>query len=94
VNAPPTILNLRVTSPRRRPLHLWLPLFLLWPPALVLGALALVVALLADGMSLVVGGRYHHYALLLVRAFQALGETRGTVVRVDSEETTVDLTVR
>ena len=37
MKVPPLLLDLTVVSPRRRPLHLWLPLVLLWPLALVLG---------------------------------------------------------
>ena len=29
MNLPPMVLNLRAASPQRRPVHLWLPLFLL-----------------------------------------------------------------
>jgi hypothetical protein len=94
MSVPPLVLHLRVTSPRRRPVRLWLPLFLLWPLALVLGALALLVAAVADGVLFALGRRYHHYTALLLRSFEVLGETRGTAIRVDSEKATVDLTVR
>ena len=94
MNLPPMVLNLRVASPQRRPVHLWLPLFLLWPFALVLGALALGVALVADGVLLLRGRRYHHYTVLLARVFAALGETSGTVIRFSNEKTAVDMTVQ
>ena len=93
MNLPPMILNLRVASPQRRPVHLWLPLFLLWPFALVLGALALGVALVADGVLLLRGRRYHHYTVLLVRSFEALTAARGTVIHIDNEKTAVHVTV-
>ena len=94
MNVPPMVLHLRVASPKRRPVRLWLPLFLLWPFALVLGALALLVAIIADGVLFALGRRYHHYSVLLVRSFQALGDTRGTVIRIDNEKATVDVTVQ
>jgi hypothetical protein len=94
MNVPPMVLNLRVVSPQRRPVHLWLPLFLLWPLALVLGALALLLTIVADGVLLVLGRRYHHYSVLLVRSFATLGETRGMVIRFSNEKTAVDMTVQ
>jgi hypothetical protein len=94
MNVPPMVLNLRVVSPQRRPVHLWLPLFLLWPLALVLGALSLLLTIVADGVLLVLGRRYHHYSVLLVRSFATLGETRGMVIRFSNEKTAVDMTVQ
>ena len=61
---------------------------------LVLGVLALVFTIVADIVLLVLGRRYHHYTVLLVRSFAALGETRGMVIRVSNEKTTVDMTVQ
>jgi hypothetical protein len=94
MNVPPMILNLRVVSPHRRPVHLWLPLFLLWPFALVLGVLALLVAIVADGVLFLRGRRYHHYTVLLARSFAVLGGTRGTVIRFSNQKTAVDMTVQ
>jgi len=94
MKVPPMILNLRVVSPQRRPVHLWLPLFLLWPLALVVGALALLVAIVADGVLFLRGRRYHHYTALLVRSLAVLGETRGTVIRFSNQKTAVDMTVQ
>jgi hypothetical protein len=91
---PPAILDLRVASPDRRPVHLWLPLFLLWPLALVLGVLALVLTILADIVLLLMGQRYHRYTVLLVRSFGALCDTRGMVVRVNDNKAAVDMTVQ
>jgi hypothetical protein len=93
MNVPPMILDLTVASSSRRPVHLWLPLFLLWPLALALGVLALALTIVADAVLLLLGQRYHHYTLLLVRSFEALGETRGMVIRVSNEKTAVDMTV-
>ena len=94
MNAPPMILDLKVTSPERNPVHVWLPLFLLWPFFLALGALALVFTVFADLVLLLLGQRYHHYTILLARAFAALGETRGMVIRVKDDKATVDMTVQ
>ena len=94
MNVPPLVLDLRVVRPERRPVHLWLPLFLLWPLALVLGVLALVLTIVADGVLFVLGRRYHHYTILLVRSFATLGETRGMVIRFSNEKTAVDMTVQ
>jgi len=94
MNVPPMVLDLMVASSHRRPVHLWLPLFLLWPLALALGVLALVLAIVADGVLFVLGRRYHHYTVLLVRSFAALGETRGMVIRFSNQKTAVDMTVQ
>jgi len=91
---PPVILDLHVTSPDHRPVHLWLPLFLLWPFALALGVLALVLTILVDAVLLVAGQRYHHYTFLLVRSFGALCQTRGMVLRFSDRKATVDMTVQ
>ena len=48
MNVPPMILDLKVASPDRHPVHVWLPLFLLWPLILALGVVALVLTILAD----------------------------------------------
>jgi len=93
MKVPPLLLDLRVVSPRRRPLHLWLPLVLLWPLALVLGALALLIAIVTDGVLLALGRRYHHYTILLVRSSAVICETRGTVIRFSNATTAVDMTV-
>lgn len=93
MNMPPAILDLRVCKPEGRPVHLWLPLFLLWPLALALGVLALVLTILADVVLYVIGQRYHHYTLLLVRSLGVVNATRGTVVHIKDGKTAVDMTV-
>ena len=93
MSVPPLILDLKVANSARRPVRLWLPLFLLWPLALALGVLALAVAIVVDALVLLVGRR-RHYTLLLIRSFEALGETRGMVIRFSNEKTAVDMTVR
>jgi len=94
MNLPPMILDLRVVRPERRPVRLWLPLFLLWPLTLVLGVVALLFTIAADAVLFVLGRRYHHYTILLVRSFATLGETRGMVLRFSNEKTAVDMTVQ
>jgi len=94
MNLPPMILDLTVASADRRPVHLWLPLFLLWPLALALGVLALALTIVADVVLFLVGRRYHHYTVLLARSFAVLGETRGTVIRFSNQKTAVDMTVQ
>jgi hypothetical protein len=94
LNVPPLVLDLRVVRPERRPVRLWLPLFLLWPLALVLGVVALLFTIVADAVLFVLGRRYHHYTVLLVRSFATLGETRGMVIRFSNGKTAVDMTVQ
>jgi hypothetical protein len=94
MNVPPMILDLRVVPSDGRPVHLWLPLFLLWPLVLALGVVALVFTILADVVLLLLGQRYHHYTILLGRSFEALLETRGMVIRVNDDKAAVDMTVK
>ncbi len=91
--APPLVLRLSVESPERRRVRLWLPLFLVWLLLLPLGLLALALAAIADAVLLLAGERYHHCTILLFRCLQVLAETRGTVVRVRGERTTVEMTI-
>jgi hypothetical protein len=94
MNVPPMVLDVKVASSERRPVHLWLPLFLLWPFALLLGAVALLVAVGVDAVLFLLGRRYHHYTTLLARSFGAVAETRGMVIRFSNEKTAVDMTVK
>jgi hypothetical protein len=94
MNVPPMILDLRVVSPERNPVHVWLPLFLLWPFALAVGVVALVLTILVDVVLLLIGQRYHHYTILLARSLEALTQTRGMVLRFKDDKTTVDMTVQ
>ena len=93
MTVPPAILHLVVARPERRPVRLWLPLFLLWPLALALGVLALPVAIVADVVLFLLGRRYHHYTTLLARVFALVVETRGTVIRIDGESETFNLSL-
>ena len=94
MNVPPMILDLKIAPVDRRPIHLWLPLFLLWPVALVLGALTLVLTILADIVLLLLGEPYHRYTVLVIRSFGAFTETRGMVIRVKDDKAAVDMTVQ
>jgi len=94
MNVPPMILDLTVASSQRRPVRLWLPLFLLWPLALALGVVALLFTIVADAVLFVLGRRYHHFTVLLVRSFATLGETRGMAIRFSNTKTAVDMTVQ
>ncbi|MBI5230847.1 MAG: hypothetical protein HY876_01655 [Coriobacteriales bacterium] len=90
---PPVVLDLRIAQRDARNVHLWLPIVLLWPLGLALGIVAVVLTVLADIFLMLVGQKYHHYTLLLVRSFLALNETRGMVIRVNDGDHAVDITV-
>ena len=94
MNVPPAILDLKIAPPDQRPVHLWLPLFLLWPFVLVIGVLALVLTILTDVVLLALGQSYHHYTILLLRSLEALTDTHGMVIRIRSDKTAVDITVQ
>jgi len=91
---PPAILDLTITPNEGRRIRLWLPLFLLWPLALVLVVIVLAFTIVTDLVLLIIGHRYHHYTLLVVRSLGVLNETRGMVVRVNDGNATVDVTVQ
>jgi len=90
---PPLSAWLRITPSGKQGSRIWLPLFLLWlillPVVLFVFALAVVV----DVLLLVAGQSYHHYSVLLVRCLEVVGDTRGMVVNVFGDDTTVDLTI-
>ena len=94
MSTPPAILDLSIAPVDGRRIHLWLPLFLLWPVFLVLGVLSLVFTVLTDVVLILLGRRYHHYTVLLVRLFGMLGDTRGMVFRFNDGRTAVDMTVQ
>lgn len=90
----PWVMDLRVGSPERdRPVHVWLPLFLLWPLLLLVALLSFAVTLIADLVLLLVGRPYHHYTVLVYRCLELIAETRGMTVRVNSDENNVDMTL-
>jgi hypothetical protein len=95
MNFPPSILDLRIDSPEReRPLHLWLPLFLLWPLALALIVVSLALTILVDLVLFLIGQSYHDYTILLLHSLEALCETRGMYVSVNDGKATVSVTVQ
>ena len=91
---PPYLLDLRIAESGKRPLRLWLPLFLLWPLGLVLLVLAFAIAIPLDVMLFVFGQRYHRYTLLLLGCLEMLSQTRGLTAYVCGDNATVDMTVR
>lgn len=91
---PPAILDLTITPDDGRRIHLWLPLFLLWPLALLVIIPVLAVTIVTDLVLLIVGRRYHHYTLLVVRSLGVLCETRGMVLRFNDGKATVVMTVQ
>jgi len=94
MNVPPMILDLKIASPEKNPIHLWLPLFLLWPFVLVLVVISLVFTILADVVLLLLGQRYHYYTFLLVGSLGLLNQMHGLVVRINDGQTAVDVTVQ
>ena len=76
-----------------RDFHLWLPVILLLPLVLLLEILSLIVAAVVDAV-LLIAGRDAGFTALLWTAFAALGETRGTEIRIANRDRTVALTIR
>jgi small-conductance mechanosensitive channel len=87
----PMLLYLRFGTLERPGFGMWLPLFLVWLILLPIVVLVLVVTMLVDVVLFLAGQSYHHYALLLFRCLGVLEATRGTVVRVHSDKTIVDI---
>lgn len=88
---PPMLLYLRVSAPDHRRFGIWLPLFLIWLMLLPLMVLVLVVTVLVDAVLIVAGHHYHDYTRLLFRCLGVLHATRGTTIRVRSNENLVDI---
>lgn len=93
MSAPPMLMFLSVNRPGRKPVDIWLPLFLIWPLVALILLLPIALAALVDVMLLIAGQEYHHYSVLIVRALALIGDTRGMVIRTTDGETTVDMTV-
>lgn len=90
----PFVLDLSVGKPgAEKPVHLWLPLFLLWPLFAVIALLAFIVTVIVDITLFVVGRPYHRYTLLVYRCLALFADTRGMVVRVKDANTNVDMTL-
>lgn len=90
---PPLSLWLRIVSPTRRDIRLWLPLFLLWLLLLPLAVLALALAIVTDLVLFLLGQAYHRFTLLLLGCMRVLASSRGLVVRVNNGLSTVNITV-
>jgi hypothetical protein len=90
---PPMLLYLRVGTPESPGFGMWLPLFLLWLLLLPIMVLALPLTIVADLVLFLAGRRYHHYTLLVLRSFGVLRATRGTTVRIRSNQNVVDITL-
>jgi hypothetical protein len=94
MSLPPAILDLHIAPVNRKPVHVWLPLFLLWPLLLVLAVLALVMTILADVVLAVLGDSYHRYTILLIGLLGLMWQTQGTAFRVNDGQTSVSLTIQ
>jgi hypothetical protein len=90
---PPLTMWLCVAEPERRRVRVWLPLFLVWLILLPLVLLVFVCAVIADVVLLLTGARYHRYSLLLLRLWELLAQTRGTVVRVNDRHARFEMTI-
>lgn len=86
---PPMLLHLRFGRPERH--GLWLPLFLVWLILLPLVALVLLIAIAVDAALFLGGASYHNYTLVLFRCLGVLAASRGTTVRVRSNESVVSI---
>ena len=94
MNWPPAVFDLRIADVDRKPVRLWLPVFLLWPVVLVLAVVGLVLTVVADVVIWLFGGRFHKYTPLLLGLLGMLTEMRGLTVHVkDTKKTSVDLVV-
>jgi hypothetical protein len=90
---PPLVIDVRVKEEGSRGFRIWLPVFLLWPLLLLLVLLALVGTLIADLVLLLVGARYHHYTLLVLRSLGLLAAARDTHVRASKDGSHVDVDI-
>ncbi|MBN2416303.1 hypothetical protein JXO52_10700 [bacterium] len=75
---PPTFIVVKVTPPRQKTIHVWLPVVLLWPLVLLLLTLPFFLILLADLLTLF---RFR-LTRLMVAVLALTLELRGTCVTV------------
>lgn len=90
----PLVVHVRVVSPGRRRVRLWVPAVLLWPLMLALSVVALVFTILADIVLLLSGRPYHHTTRLLLWSLGAMASTRGLKLYIDGDESVVHVSVR
>lgn len=90
---PPLAIHLHIADRDKRPIRLWLPLFLLWPLLALLLALPLLIAALVDAVLWLAGRRYHHYSYLIVHTLALFCAMKGTVIRINDGDTIVDVTI-
>jgi len=90
----PWVMDLTIDPPEReRPIHLWLPLFLLWPLLAIIALLGFAITIPVDVVLLLIARPYHHFTLLLYRCLELLAETRGFSVRVNSDRNVIAMTL-
>ena len=90
---PPLSMWVHIVPKDQRGMRLWLPLFLIWLLLLPLVLLVFVFATITDVLLWLAGRPYHHYSLLLFRGLGVLAATRGTVIRINGDDTVVDVTI-
>jgi hypothetical protein len=90
---PPYVIDVRVRERGAHGFRIWFPFFVLWPLLLVIVAFALVVTVLVDVAMWLAGARPYHLTQLLIGAMRLLADTRGTVARVNSPTTLVDVKI-
>jgi len=90
----PWVMDLTIDPPEReRPLHLWLPLFLLWPLMAIVALLVFAITIPLDMVLFLVARPYHHFTMFVYRCLELLAETRGFSVRVNSDRNVIDMTL-
>jgi len=78
---PPSVLRIRVVKGERKPLRLWIPLFVIWPLVLLLAVVLMPLVLL--GAVLIRGGGFARKLLLAVpRSYVVPCSSRGLQVQV------------
>lgn len=89
----PLVVRLRVATPGRRRVRLWIPAVLLWPLLLALAVLALVLTTLADLVLRLSGQPSCHATGLLWWSLGALAQCRGMRLSIENRTTCVRVAV-
>jgi hypothetical protein len=90
---PPYLLDMDIEPLEGKPVHIWLPLFLVWPLVLLVALVAFAVTIPLDVILFLGGQSYHKYSLLLWRCLELLTETSGMVIRVRDDRAVFDMTI-
>ena len=89
----PALLSIHLDKPNKKPVRIWLPLFILWPLIALLLCIALPIALLVDLIGLLFL-KFFICTRLIFATLGLLDALRGLQVNVEGKEERVFISVQ